>query len=102
MLKIMTIAQLFRRGGQQPPPPPDKKDKAEMAFRLYDKDKDGYITKGEMVKLSKTLTKEQVEKVKFQQLLLLIWFGEYQAFSKFDSDGDGRLSLAEFKKMMNK
>ena len=71
MLKSMTIAQLFRRGGQ-PPPPPDKKDKAEMAFRLYDKDKDGYITKGEMVKLSKTLTKEQVEKVNFQQLLLLI------------------------------
>ena len=34
-----------------------------MAFRLYDKDKDGYITRAEMVKLSKTLTKEQVEKV---------------------------------------
>ena len=41
----------------------DKQDKAEMAFRLFDKDKDGYITKGEMVKLSKTLSKEQVEKV---------------------------------------
>eukprot|EP00092_Neocalanus_flemingeri_P036562 GFUD01039808.1.p1 GENE.GFUD01039808.1~~GFUD01039808.1.p1 ORF type:complete len:174 (+),score=68.66 GFUD01039808.1:82-603(+) len=75
-----------RRGAQQPPPPPDKRDKAEMAFKLYDKDKDGYITKGEMVKLSKTLTKEQVEK----------------AFSKFDSDGDGRLSYEEFKKMMHK
>ena len=34
-----------------------------MAFKLYDKDKDGYITRAEMVKLSKTLTKEQVEKV---------------------------------------
>ena len=34
-----------------------------MAFRLYDKDKDGYITRAEMVKLSKTLTKEQVEKL---------------------------------------
>ena len=67
MLNILNIAQLFRRGG-----PPDKKDKAEMAFRLYDKDKDGFITKGEMVKLSKTLTKEQVEKVNFQQCLLLI------------------------------
>jgi len=61
-------------------------DKAQMAFKLYDKDKDGYITKAEMVKLSKNLTKEQVEK----------------AFSKFDSDGDGRLSYEEFKKMMNK
>ena len=34
-----------------------------QAFKLYDKDKDGYITKGEMEKLSKTLTKEQIEKV---------------------------------------
>ena len=25
-----------------------------------------------------------------------------QAFRKFDSDGDGRLSYSEFKKMMNK
>ena len=38
-------------------------DKAEMAFKLYDRDKDGYITKAEMVKLSKNLTKDQVEKV---------------------------------------
>ena len=36
-----------------------------MAFKLFDKDKDGYITRAEMVKLSKTLSKEQVEKVKF-------------------------------------
>ena len=37
-----------------------------MAFKLYDRDKDGYITKAEMIKISKTLTKEQVEKVKIQ------------------------------------
>jgi Ca2+-binding EF-hand superfamily protein len=35
-----------------------------MAFKLYDKDKDGYITKAEMTKLSKTLTKEQIDMVK--------------------------------------
>ena len=49
----------FRKGSLPPP----TQDKAEMAFKLYDKDKDGYITRAEMVKLSKTLTKEQVEKV---------------------------------------
>ena len=59
---------------------------AELAFKLYDKDKDGYITKNEMEKLSKNLTKEQIEKV----------------FARFDADGDGRLSYAEFRKMMNK
>jgi hypothetical protein len=41
----------------------EKQDKAEMAFKLYDKDKDGYITKAEMTKLSKTLTKDQIDKV---------------------------------------
>ena len=42
-----------------------------MAFKLYDKDKDGYITRAEMVKLSKNLSKEQVEKV---QLLMCLKF----------------------------
>jgi calmodulin len=59
---------------------------AEIAFRLYDKDKDGYITKAEMEKLSKSLSKEQIDKV----------------FARFDADGDGRLSYSEFRKMMNK
>ncbi|XP_040579932.1 uncharacterized protein [Lepeophtheirus salmonis] len=59
--------------------------KAELAFRLFDKDKDGFITKNEMEKLSKSLTKEQINKV----------------FARFDKDGDGRLSYAEFRKMMN-
>jgi Ca2+-binding EF-hand superfamily protein len=53
---------------------------------LYDKDKDGYITKNEMEKLSKNLSKEQIDKV----------------FARFDADGDGKLSYAEFRKMMNK
>ena len=42
-----------------------------MAFKLYDRDKDGYITKAEMVKLSKNLTKEQVEKVLVHDLIIL-------------------------------
>jgi Ca2+-binding EF-hand superfamily protein len=66
--------------------PRDSGKQAEIAFRLYDKDKDGYITKAEMEKLSKSLSKEQIDKV----------------FARFDADGDGRLSYAEFRKMMNK
>ena len=68
------------------PAPKDHAKQAELAFKLYDKDKDGYITKSEMEKLSKTLTKSQIEKV----------------FAKFDADGDGRLSYTEFRRMMNK
>ena len=68
------------------PPQRDTGKQAEIAFRLYDKDKDGFITKSEMEKLSKNLSKEQIDKV----------------FARFDADGDGRLSYAEFRKMMNK
>jgi len=75
-----------KKGIPQEPPSPDKADKAEMAFKLYDKDKDGYVTRGEMNKLAKNLTKGQIDK----------------AFNKYDTDGDGRLSFSEFKKMMNK
>ena len=87
-------------------PKPDTSRQAEIAFRLYDKDKDGYITKSEMEKLSKTLTK-----VSFQFLQLCstflkraLYFQEQidKVFSRFDADGDGRLSYAEFRKMMNK
>merc|ERR1712039_374421 len=61
-----------------PKTPPAKKKQTELVFKLYDEDKDGYITKTEMEKgeLSKNLTKEQIEKV----------------FARFDADGDGRLS----------
>ena len=60
--------------------------KAERAFKLFDKDNDGFITKEEFSKISKKLNKEQIEAV----------------FSKFDKDGDGVLSFEEFKKMLNK
>ena len=39
--------------------------KAELAFNVFDKNHDGYITKNEMLKASKNLTKEQVNKWKW-------------------------------------
>ena len=60
--------------------------KAERAFKLFDKDNDGFISKEEFAKISKKLNREQVEAV----------------FNKFDKDGDGELSFEEFKKMLNK
>ena len=58
--------------------------KAERAFKLFDKDNDGYITKEEFAKISKKLNREQVEAV----------------FNKFDKDGDGVLSFEEFRTML--
>ena len=42
---------------------PDKVDKAEMAFKLYDRDKDGFVTKSEMNRIAKNLTTDQIDKV---------------------------------------
>ncbi len=36
--------------------------RAERAFKLFDKDNDGYITKDEFQKISKKLSKEQVRR----------------------------------------
>ena len=38
-------------------------DKTEIAFSLYDGNRDGYVTSQEMMKRSKALTKAQVDKV---------------------------------------
>ena len=38
-------------------------DKVEIAFSLFDGNKDGYVTSNEMMKKSKNLTKDQVDKV---------------------------------------
>ena len=35
--------------------------KAERAFKIFDKDNDGYITKEEFTKISKKLNKQQVQ-----------------------------------------
>ena len=88
--KILNVIKLFLQAMDDRPaedrPKPDAGKQAEIAFKLYDKDRDGYITKSEMEKLSKNLSKEQIDKV----------------FARFDADGDGRLSYSEFRKMMNK
>ena len=60
-------------------------DKTEIAFKLADKNKDGYIDKQEFEKMAKTLSKDKVDKV----------------FQKCDSNGDGKIDYAEFKTMMD-
>ena len=50
-------------------------NKAEMAFKVFDKDNDGFITKDEFQKISKKLSKDQIEAV----------------FAKFDKDLIGDL-----------
>ena len=71
---------------------PKKPDNTELAFKLYDKDKDGFITKSEMSKVSKRLSKEQVDKVMIMiTIIMIIITNKKQAFTKFDADGNGKL-----------
>ena len=45
-------------------------NKTEIAFSLYDDNRDGYVTSQEMMKRSKALTKAQVDKVNLEQCSL--------------------------------
>ena len=49
-------------------------ESSEIAFSLFDEDKDGYVTSNEMKKISKTLTEDQVNKEStyIQELLCIV------------------------------
>ena len=56
---------MFSRQTQGPirePKRVSEMESSEIAFSLFDKDKDGYVTSSEMKKISKTLTDDQVDK----------------------------------------
>ena len=46
-------------------------EKTDLAFKAFDKNQDGYITKNEMLKTSKNLTKRQVQCLSFMMLCAL-------------------------------
>ena len=60
-------------------------DRAELAFRLADKNKDGNVDKKEFEKMFKNLPKEKADKL----------------FAKLDKDNDGKVDFSEFKDMMD-
>ena len=55
----------------------DADAKAEIAFKAFDKNHDGFVTKSEMMKVSKKLTKEQVSspRVCLFRYVLVCWNG---------------------------
>ena len=80
----------------------DRSSKSLIAFKLFDMNKDGYITREEFkkvhlvisntvklypcLKVSKKLDSTQIEAV----------------FKRFDVNKDGRLSMDEFRRLMEK
>ena len=59
--------------------------KLNLAFQVFDKDGDGFLTKKEFSRSMKNLNDYQVNSI----------------FSKYDHDNDEKLSIAEFKNIMN-
>ena len=60
-------------------------DKAELAFGLADKNKDGSLSKKEFRETFKSLPKEKADKL----------------FHHLDKNNDGKIDVSEFKDMMN-
>jgi len=68
--------------------------KLEFAFAIYDIDRDGYISNGDLFQVLKTMVGDGLSDVQMQQLV-------DRQIVKADQDGDGKLSLKEFKDAAN-
>lgn len=68
-----------------------KDQKLRFAFKVYDIDRDGYISNGELYIVLKMMVGKNLEDEQLQQLV-------DKTILDADQDGDGKLSFAEFKK----
>ncbi|CAH8460617.1 unnamed protein product [Dicrocoelium dendriticum] len=67
----------------------DKDAKLRFAFKIYDMDKDGYISNGELFQVLKMMVGNNLKETQLQQIVdKTIMFA--------DKDGDGRISFEEF------
>lgn len=68
-------------------------DKLKFAFKIYDIDRDGYISNGEMFLVLKMMVGNNLEDSQLQQLV-------DKTIIKADKDKDGKVSFEEFKGMI--
>eukprot|EP01108_Squamamoeba_japonica_P005585 TRINITY_DN4464_c0_g1_i2.p2 TRINITY_DN4464_c0_g1~~TRINITY_DN4464_c0_g1_i2.p2 ORF type:complete len:151 (-),score=52.28 TRINITY_DN4464_c0_g1_i2:72-524(-) len=64
-------------------------DKLRFVFRIYDIDADGYISNGELFKVLKMMSGDNLNNDQLQQLV-------DKTIRQADCDGDGKLSFEEF------
>ena len=64
-----------------------------VAFDIYDIDKDGYISNGELFLALKIMSGDHLEDAHLQQVV-------DKTIRDADEDGDGRISFNEFKKLV--
>ena len=76
----------------------DGMSSTDTAFKLFDKDRDGYITRAEFAKVTFL---NQVKSVSIFQVSKKMTDEQIDAiFAKFDDNGDGKMSKKEFKQLM--
>lgn len=73
----------------------DKKQKLEFAFKIYDIDKDGFISNNELFEVLKMMVGNNLSDVQLQQIV-------DKTIQEVDSDQDGKLSFAEFSTVMER
>lgn len=70
-----------------------KDEKLKFAFRVYDIDRDGYLSVGELFIVLKMMVGSNLKDEQLQQIV-------DKTVMEADQDGDGKLSFEEFKKVV--
>jgi serine/threonine-protein phosphatase 2B regulatory subunit len=71
----------------------NKEQKLQFAFKVYDIDRDGYISNGELFIVLKMMVGSNLKDQQLQQIV-------DKTIMEADLDGDGRISFEEFAKMV--
>merc|ERR1712137_1011580 len=71
----------------------NKEEKLRFAFRVYDIDRDGYISNGELFIVLKMMVGSNLKDQQLQQIV-------DKTIMEADQDQDGKISFDEFKKMV--
>ena len=73
----------------------DPEDRIKFFFEIYDVNRDGFISNGDLFKILKLMTNEDLADEQLQQLV-------DRTMRDADIDGDGLLSFPEFKRAVSK
>jgi len=71
----------------------DREEKLKFAFKVYDIDRDGFISNGELFLVLKMMVGNNLKDQQLQQIV-------DKTILEADKDGDGKLSFDEFKDMV--
>ncbi|RKP40314.1 calcineurin subunit B [Dimargaris cristalligena] len=73
----------------------NKQEKLRFAFKIYDMDRDGFISNGELFLVMKTMVGSNLKDEQLQQIV-------DKSIMEADQDGDGRISFEEFCKFVER